>query len=285
MHLPDGIMSGHAEIVAGVAVAGGLAVAARAAGAELRSLPTGRVAAVGALVFAGQMVNIPVATGTSGHLIGAALAVALLGPAVGVLTVAAVIVVQALAFADGGVSSLGLNVLNMAIVPALAAWWALRRTDGNLAIAAGLSVLAAATAFSVQYALAGLGEASAAAVAGQMLVVHLPIAALEVVLTLAAVAAIGRIDLRPGLVVVGALGVAAVVAPWASGSPDGLERVAIDRGFASLAGSHPLDGSPVADYLLRGVAAEPLAVALAGIAGVAMILAVLGSAERLLRRT
>src|SRR5688572_15760065 len=111
MHLSDGILSGHAEVVAAVAAGGGIALAARAARRELREAPTGRVAAVGALVFAGQMVNVPVASGTSGHLLGVALAVALLGPGLGALTAAAVIGIQALAFADGGATSLGVNIL------------------------------------------------------------------------------------------------------------------------------------------------------------------------------
>lgn len=280
MHLSDGILSGHAEVVAGAVAVGGLGVAARAAGAELRDLPSGRVAAVGALVFAGQMVNVPVAPGTSGHLIGAALAVALLGPATGILTVSGVLVLQALVFADGGVTSLGLNVINMAIVPGLVAWWALRRTDGNLAVAAALSVVAAAAAFSAQYAIAALGGESAVAVTGQMLAVHVPIALAEVVLTVAAVAALRRIDAHAGAVTLGALAVAVAVAPWASSAPDGLERVAIDREFASLAGEHPLAWSPLADYELVGVDVTALSVALAGAVGVALTVVALGAAER-----
>ncbi|QGG96317.1 energy-coupling factor ABC transporter permease [Actinomarinicola tropica] len=288
MHLPDGILSGHAEIVGAVAAAGGLAVAARAARHQATRVPAGRIAAVGALVFAGQMVNVPVASGTSGHLLGAALAVALLGPGIGILTTAAVLAVQALAFADGGVSSLGLNVLNMAVVPGAVAA-ALIGTAGSatraprLAAAAGLGTLAAASAFSLQYALASLRGEPAGTVVADMLAVHVPIAVLEVALTLAAVAAARAVDARPAAVALGAVAVAALVAPWASSAPDGLERVAIDRDFASLAGAHPLDGSPLADYAVAGVDHQILTVAIAGAVGVALVAALLGGSARLAR--
>lgn len=289
MHLPDGILSGHAEVVGAIAAAGGLGVAARAARDEVRTVPAGRVAAVGAVVFAGQMVNVPVASGTSGHLLGAALAVALLGPGLGVLTVAAVLVVQALVFADGGVTSLGLNVVNMALVPGLVAAVVLgRRADvagtastGRLALAAGLGTLAAATAFASQYAVAALGGDAAATVTAQMLAVHVPISLLEIALTLVAVAAVRAVDLRPGLVTAGALVVAAVLAPWASSAPDGLERVALDRGFASLAGPHSLDASPLADYAVSGLGDATLTVSLAGLIGVALVAAALHGTQRL----
>lgn len=296
MHLPDGILSGHAEVVGALAAAGGLTVAARAARREVAQVPLGRVAAVGALIFAGQMVNVPVASGTSGHLIGAALAVALLGWGLGTLTVGAVVVVQALAFADGGVSSLGINLVNMALVPAVVAGAVLGRLNSTsvatpirpgprLAAAAGLSTLAAAAAFSLQYAVASLGGDGAGTVTAQMLAVHVPIGVAELVLTLGAVAAVRAVDARPVPVVAGALAVAALLAPWASSSPDGLERVAIDRDFASLAADHRLADSPLADYAVRGVDHDVLTVALAGAVGVALVLVALGAIHRLTRAT
>ncbi|MBK5222854.1 MAG: energy-coupling factor ABC transporter permease [Acidimicrobiia bacterium] len=297
MHLPDGILSRHAEAVAAVAAVGGIGVAARVARHELAQVPAGRIAAVGALVFAAQMVNVPVASGTSGHLIGAALAVALLGRGLGILTAAAVLVTQALVFADGGVSSLGVNVVNMAIVPGLIAaavlgWVGSRVPEGDpvevvstsrLAAAAGLSTLGAAAAFSAQYAVAALGGDAASTVVAQVLAVHVPIGIAEIVLTIGAVALVRAVDARPLPVVAGALAVSFVVAPWASSSPDGLERVAIDRGFASLAGAHPLEGSPLADYAVSGVDHSVLTVGLAGVLGVAMVLAVLHAIDHLAR--
>lgn len=290
MHLPDGILSGHAEVVGAVAAAGGLGVAARAARHEISRVPAGRVAAVGALVFAGQMVNVPVASGTSGHLLGAALAVALLGPGLGVLTTAAVIIVQAVGFADGGASSLGLNLLNMAIVPGAVAA-ALIGSDRSslraprLAAAAGLGTLAAAAAFSAQYALASLGGDPAGAVVRDMLAVHVPIAVLEVALTVGAVAAVRAVDARPAVVSVAALAVATLIAPWASSAPDGMERVAIDRDFASLAGAHPFEASPFADYAVSGIGNDVLTATLAGLAGVAVMAGLLAAGARAAKAT
>ncbi|MCZ7527930.1 MAG: energy-coupling factor ABC transporter permease [Acidimicrobiia bacterium] len=280
MHLPDGILSGHAEAAAGVVAVGGVAAAAKVAARQLPGIRPGRVAAVTAAVFAGQMLNFPVAQGTSGHLLGAALAVALLGPALGVLSVTAVIVVQALAFADGGTSSLGLNVVNMALVPGVAAWLVLRR-GGRVELAALLSVLAAALAFSAEHALAGLGTADPSAVAGHMLLVHLAIGAGEVVLTVAGVALARR--LRPVALGVAALAAGVLVAPWASASPDGLERVALDRGLASLARTPVLESLPLAGYELDGVASPVVSVALAAAAGVLLVGALVAVVERTAR--
>ena len=298
MHLPDGILAGHAEIVTAVVAGGAIGAAGVAARQELRRVPVGRVAAVGGLIFAGQMLNVPVASGTSGHLIGAALAVALLGPGLGITTTAAVLAVQALLFADGGVTSLGANVVNMAVVPGLVAAAVLgtlrrptapvdadpadsARVDVRLLLAAGLSVLASAMAFSLEYALGSLGGDPALQVAGQMLVVHLPIAGAEIAMTAAAVAAIQAVDRRPALVLGGSILVAGALAPWASSSPDGLERVAIDRDFSSLAGEHSLIGSPLADYATAGVSNSVLTVAVAGAAGIAVVAALLSVAARL----
>jgi cobalt/nickel transport system permease protein len=298
LHLPDGILAGHTEAIATVIATGGIATAAVAARAELRTVPVARVAAVGGLIFAGQMVNVPVASGTSGHLIGAALAVALLGPGLGIVTTAVVLAVQALLFADGGVSSMGANIVNMAVVPgvvAAAVLGTLRRPTADidqdpadvvrpglrLAVAAGLSMVAAASAFSVEYAAGSLGGDSALDVTGQMLAVHLPIAVAEIAITLGAVAALRALDRRPGLVLGSSLLVAAAVAPWASGAPDGLERVAIDRGFASLTAEHSLAASPLADYAIAGVSNPALTVAIAGVVGALVVAGVLTGLGRL----
>jgi len=298
VHLPDGILAGHTEAVTAILAGGALGVAAVAARHELRKVPVARVAAVGGLIFAGQMVNLPVASGTSGHLIGAALAVALLGPGLGVVTTAMVLVVQGLLFADGGVSSAGANILNMAVIPgvvAAAVLGTLRRPTSDLdadpaevvrpglrlAVAAGLSTLAAATAFSLEYAVGSLGGEGALAVTGDMLAVHLPIAVAEIAMTLGAVAAVHALDRRPGAVLGGSMLVAVLLAPLASSAPDGLERVSIDRGFASLSADHSLIGSPLADYATTGVSNEMLTVALAGVIGILVVAAALATLGRL----
>lgn len=289
MHLPDGILSGHVELAGAVVAAGGLALAGRAAmGADRdrAELPVtaGRIAGVGALVFAAQMANVPVAAGASAHVLGVTLAVALLGPAVGVLTVSAVVALQALAFADGGVTSLGVNLLTLALVPGLVSWLVLRgrrrATLPRLGGAATAAVLASVVAFSGLYAAGSLGGDPALAVAGSMLAVHVPMVLLEALVTVGAIAALRRTDVRAVHLGAAAFVVAVFAAPFASTAPDGLERVAHDRGFLGLAGDHPLAWSPVADYELSG--APPfLAVSLAGLAGVALIGLLLSGGSRL----
>ena len=133
---------------------------------------------VAAFIFAVQMLNFPVAGGTSGHLLGGVLAAVLVGPYLGALCVSVVLVVQALLFADGGLSALGLNVVNMALVGAFggygvfllarrgAARHPARAWSRPPAVAALLSVVLAALAFTAEYAIGGTGGASLAAVAG-----------------------------------------------------------------------------------------------------------------------
>src|SRR5688572_22565488 len=118
MHIPDGFIDGPVALLAGVVAVAGVALCLRTTSRTLdeRQIPV--VGLVAAFVFAAQMLNFPVANGTSGHLLGAVLAAVLVGPAAGALAVTVVLVVQALLFADGGLSALGLNVVNMALVGA-----------------------------------------------------------------------------------------------------------------------------------------------------------------------
>ena len=121
LHAPDGFLEPATAIATAVLSAAVLAFALRrsAAALEEKQLPLAGIAA--AFIFAAQMVNFPVASGTTGHLLGGALAAILLGPATGAVVVAVVVAVQALLFADGGLSAVGYNTLNMAIVPAFGA--------------------------------------------------------------------------------------------------------------------------------------------------------------------
>ena len=132
MHVPDHLIDNSAELIAGLSTVGVLAAVA----IDLRRRPADRAERISAaptllrdpdrpgpqlatasLVFALQMVNFPVLSGTSGHLLGGALAVALIGPRRAVLAVAAVVMTQALVFADGGVGALGVNLWLIALVP------------------------------------------------------------------------------------------------------------------------------------------------------------------------
>ncbi|HEY8523932.1 MAG TPA: energy-coupling factor ABC transporter permease [Acidimicrobiales bacterium] len=209
MHLPDGFIDGTTSAGAAVVAAGGLGAALRRAGQVLDERRVPLAGLVAAFVFAAQMLNFPVASGTSGHLLGGALAVVLVGPSVGAVCLAVVLIVQALLFADGGLSALGLNVLNMALVGGCGAYVVfagLRRllparppsVVVAAGVAAGVSVVLAALAFTIEYALGGTGGASVAAVAGAMVGVHALIGVGEGLITALVVSAV--LATRPDLV-------------------------------------------------------------------------------------
>ena len=115
LHIPDGFIDGPTSLLAGVIAIGGIALCLRRTSATLAEREIPIVGLVAAFVFAAQMINFPVANGTSGHLLGGVLAGVLVGPWAGALAVSVVLVVQALLFADGGLSALGLNIVNMAL--------------------------------------------------------------------------------------------------------------------------------------------------------------------------
>lgn len=209
MHVPDGFIDAPTSVGAGLVAAGGVGLALRRTTEvvlESRAALTGLVAA---MVFALQMLNFPVASGTSGHLLGGVLAVVLVGPWLGSLAVTTVVVVQALLFADGGLSALGLNVLDIALVPCLAGWalfqagrWALPATRTGVlaatAVAAWASVVLASLAFGLEYAIGGTGAVDAGSVATAMAGVHVLIGGGEAVITVLVVGAV--LAVRPDLV-------------------------------------------------------------------------------------
>ena len=120
MHIPDGFINAPVSAAGAVVAVGGLAVAVRKASADLDEKAVPLAGLTSAYVFAMQMLNFPVASGTSGHLIGGCLAAVLVGPWLACIVMAVVLGVQALVFADGGLSALGLNIIVMGFVPALA---------------------------------------------------------------------------------------------------------------------------------------------------------------------
>jgi cobalt/nickel transport system permease protein len=209
LHIPDGFINAGTSVAAGVVAAGGVAVCIRKSADVLEEKQAPMAGLVAAFVFAVQMLNFPVASGTSGHLLGGALAAVLVGPWAGALCVAVVLMVQALLFADGGLTALGLNVLNMALVTAFVGYGVflvlrrlLPRNPGSVALAAGISgfvsVVAASVAFTVEYAVGGTGSAPVATVAGAMVGVHMLIGIGEGLITAAAVGAV--LAVRPDLV-------------------------------------------------------------------------------------
>ena len=207
MHIPDGFLSPDVAAGTGVVAAGAVGYALRRADRTLDERAVPLLGVTGAFVFAAQMLDFPVAGGTSGHFLGAALAAVLLGPWTACLVLAVVLVMQAFVFADGGVTALGANMLNMGVVGALGAGLLLAagrrvlpRTRGAflglVAVAAWLAVMAGATACSLE--LAASGTVPLGTVLPAMLGVHAVIGVGEAVVTVAAVSAI--LASRPDLI-------------------------------------------------------------------------------------
>ena len=171
MHIPDGFINAGTSAGAAVVAVGGLAICARRAAVDLAEKQAPMAGLVAAFIFALQMLNFPVAGGTSGHLLGGVLAAVLVGPWAGAMCISVVLFVQALFFADGGLSALGLNVVNMALVSALGGYVifvALRKilpkTKPSISlasgVAAGCAVVLASLGFTLEYAIGGNGAAS-----------------------------------------------------------------------------------------------------------------------------
>jgi cobalt/nickel transport system permease protein len=208
VHIPDGFINATTSLGAGLTALGGFGVATRKAAGFLEDRQVPLAGLTAAFVFAVQMLNFPVAAGTSGHLLGGVLAAVMVGPWVGALCMSIVVLVQAL-FADGGLSALGLNVVNIALIPALVGYsvFALLRipmpnSRGGIVIASGIasgvSVVIASAAFVFEYALGGNGGVAITTVAAAMIGVHLLIAIGEGLITAAAVGLV--LGVRPDLV-------------------------------------------------------------------------------------
>ncbi|MGY5132485.1 energy-coupling factor ABC transporter permease [Streptomyces nigrescens] len=219
MHVPDGFINAPVSAATGVVAAVAVAVSLRGARRELAGAgPVGAAAAertaplaglVAAFIFAVQMLNFPVAAGTSGHLLGGALAAILVGPYTGVLCVSVVLLMQGVLFADGGLTALGVNITDMAIVTTVVAYALFRglvkvlpRKRRSITVAsfaaALLSVPAAAVAFTALYALGGTADVPIGKVFTAMVGVHLLIGIGEAAITALTVGAV--IAVRPDLV-------------------------------------------------------------------------------------
>jgi cobalt/nickel transport system permease protein len=295
MHIPDGFLSVTVSILMWVASAIIVAYALRRVSADLDERRVPLMGVLAAAIFAGQMLNFTVIGGTSGHLVGAAIATILLGPWAAVLVMTTVIGVQALIFQDGGLLVLGANIFNMAVVGVAVSFMVYRTFNfltrgqrwgifaGGFA-AAWLSIEVTALAVGLQLALSGTSPANIAipAMAG----IHALIGIGEGLITIGALALVyttrpdllkanngpslsGAVFWIAGLAAALAL---AIAAPLASANPDGLERVAEQRGFLDLAQEAPYQIIP--DYILPGISNESLATILAGIIGALLVFVV-----------
>ena len=300
LHIPDGFLHLLVSLVCWLVTLAvlGLAVANTRRDLDERLVPLAGIMA--AFIFAAQMLNFPVAGGTSGHFVGAALAVIVLGPWLGLLAMAAVVAVQALLFQDGGLVVMGANILVMGIVPGFVAYAVYRAGRGRswktrLALAgaaAWLSVMAAALVVALLLAFSATSDLRV--VLPAMLGVHALIGTGEALITVAALGFIRAA--RPALLeeeatagwggwVAGGLAVALLLvlaAPFASGHPDGLEWVAETTGFLATAQDAPYAILP--DYTVPFLGETGLSTIAAGIIGVLLVGGVVALTMRLLRR-
>jgi cobalt/nickel transport system permease protein len=269
MHISNGIIDGPVSLAYAVIAVILIAVCLRRSRQDLSDRLAPMAGLVAAFIFAAQMLNFPVLAGVSGHLMGGALAAALVGPWVGALCVAVVLIVQSLVFSDGGVLALGLNISNMALLGTALGYLAivgllkvLPRTAfgvGAAVFAASvISVVLSSQGFVLQYALGGSTplDLSYGTIAGYLAGVHALIGLGEGVIAALAVVAVARV--RPDLVYVlrgqrletearsikpvlaGGAIVAVLLAGgvsyFASGSPDGLDSTALQGCTVDAAG-------------------------------------------------
>lgn len=207
MHIPDGLMYPVTAAATSAVGAGAVAYALKKSRDELDEKRIPVVGLTAAFIFAAQMVTIPVAGGTSAHLLGGAMAGIMLGPWVGTLVVSVVYLVQAIGFADGGITALGANILCMGVLPAVGGYYLFRtltavlpRTRaaylGSVALTSWLSIVAASALASVFIAIGGPLPLAAFPI---MIGVHVLVGILEAVIATSVVAAV--LATRPDLLV------------------------------------------------------------------------------------
>lgn len=303
LHIPDGFLSVPVAACGWLLLVIAVALALRQTRAQLGERQVPLMGVIAAFVFAAQMINFPVAGGTSGHLVGGALVAILLGPWAAVLVMTSVVAVQALLFQDGGLLALGFNTLNMGVLSAMVGYavyvWSGRLMGENRArlaragLAAWLSVEVAAAATALELAVSGTSPLAVGLPA--MLGIHAVIGVGEALITAGALAFIrqARPDLLQakagrargsGWVAAGLLIALAVVSvsPLASPEPDGLERVAIDHGFEHQAQEPGYELLP--DYTVPFVQHEAATTIIAGALGVLAVAAIGYGVARWARR-
>ena len=298
MHVPDGFINAPVSIGTGVISFATLWAYIRSAKSLVADKLIALTGMMSALIFVLQMINFPIAAGTSGHLLGGALAVIVLGPNLGIICISIVVVIQSLLFADGGLSALGVNVLNMAIITSLVGWltissWKKLFGEANISIISGsivagiLSVVFSSIAFVFEYALGGTVSVPLGSVLIAMVSSHLLIGLGEGVITALIVSLLLRV--RSDLIYIKAnkdknnnkssfyglfiflLLCLTLITPYASSSPDGLESVAGDFGFSESSGIVLL----LDDYGISGLNNDFLSTALSAVLGVVVVLSLI----------
>ncbi len=295
LHIPDGFLSITISLIFWGLTILFLSIAVRKTQDDFGERQIPLMGVMAAFIFAGQMINFPIAGGTSGHLLGGALAAIILGPWAGILVMTAVIGLQALLFQDGGLLVMGANIFNMGLVTVLIGYGLYRAVAGQSSkvrltvagVAAWLSVLAGALLTALQLWLSGTSPLTV--VLPIMLSVHALIGLGEALITVAALTFI--IQTRPDLLntaavqakgsrgwIVAGLAMTLFVlllSPYASANPDGLEYVAQTLGFIELGTQASYQILP--DYTLPFLGETGLSTILAGAVG-ALLVAVLAMA-------
>jgi cobalt/nickel transport system permease protein len=300
LHIPDGFLSIAISVVCWLVTLAVIAVAVRRAREEFDERLAPLAGVMAAFIFAGQMINFPVAGGTSGHLIGATLAFVVLGPWLGLLAMTAVIVLQALLFQDGGLVVMGANVLVMGIVPGLVGYglylWARGKSHGvqTAVIGAGAWLSVVVAALITALLLGFSGTTSLAIAIPAMAGIHMLIGIGEALITVAAISFIAQT--RPAMLqrdkatsgtgwIIGGLAIALIVtlfSPLASAFPDGLEWVAGEMGFLQTAQDAPYEILP--DYTLPFLGETAVSTILAGVIGVLLVGGITALVARTIRR-
>ena len=294
MHVPDGFMNVTMSAATGVISFGTLWAYIRSAKDLIADKFIALTGMMSALIFVLQMINFPIAAGTSGHLLGGALAVVVLGPRLGLICLSVVVIIQSLLFADGGLSALGVNVLNMAIVTSATSWFIVKywikfigknkTSIVSVSVLAGiLSVVFSSIAFTIQYAIGGTISIPVGTVLLAMVTTHFVIGFGEGVITALIITLLIRV--RPdliyayersdenttkvsfyGLFIILIL-LLSLVTPFASSSPDGLESVAEEFGFTQTDGIVLL----LDDYGISAVNNDFISTVLSALLGVTVL--------------
>lgn len=291
MHIPDGFISPPVAIATTIVSTGVLALSFTKMGQDVDLKKAPVIALTTAFIFAAQMINFPVAGGTSGHLLGATLAVVILGnPWTASISISTVLLIQALLFADGGITALGANIFNMGIVGVWVSWLlvtTIQRLLGGskkrLPLAAGITatVGTVSAAISCSLLLILSGTVASNLVLPAMTGTHILIGVGEGLITGSIITYLSttRPDLLPGdepkldqwlVPITGTLLVAGVLSLLASSWPDGLERVAENLDFIDLAENVRIEvPTPFADYQISGIN-EQIGTSISGILGTAI---------------
>ena len=294
MHVPDGFMNVTMSAATGVISFGTLWAYIRSAKDLIADKFIALTGMMSALIFVLQMINFPIAAGTSGHLLGGALAVIVLGPRLGLICLSVVVIIQSLLFADGGLSALGVNVLNMAIVTSATSWFIVKywikfigknkTSIVSVSVLAGiLSVVFSSISFTIQYAIGGTISIPVGTVLLAMVTTHFIIGFGEGIITALIITLLIRV--RPDLIYayersdenttkVSVFGLfiilillLSLVTPFASSSPDGLESVAEEFGFTQTDGIVLL----LDDYGISAVNNDFISTVLSALLGVTVL--------------